>query len=308
MKPFPLVLAVIATFCLLTLSSQAAGSSPLKDFLVSRGYTAVKMERQYNTPFIRVRVNEKAAIFVIATNSVKSGIDRASRARFGFSERQTGGRVKGTFGLTNERYGLTQLNRVVIGGSSFTNFPAAVLNLADLARGPNIGHADGLIGQAEMRRYGAVIDFSQEMFYINPIGADASVTEKLKSLLKDRGFIRIPMRFSSDQFQVACQINGHPTKIAVDTGAFFTVLKIQTANQTGVRFVPGSIIGGAAGGIHRRLNTATIRDFVVGECRTANQNIAVANALFDCLGVNYLTVNAAIIDIDGANLYLRCSH
>jgi predicted aspartyl protease len=313
MKKFPRTLAFIAINLLSALSTIAAETAPLtggtlRDFFASHDYAGVKMERQFNTPFIHAKVNEKPAILVIATNCAISGIDRGSRAKFGFSERKMTGKVEGTFGLTNERYGLTQLNRLDIGGNVFTNFPAAVVNLTNLARGPNIGHADGVLGRAEMRRYGAVIDFGQQMFYINRAGSDGSVTETLKSLLRNHGFIRIPMTFSSrGQFEVSCRINNRPTKMTVDTAAFFTILKMQTAKQTGVPFAPSSMNGNAAGGVTRRLNTGTIRDFVVGEYRTANANVAVVNALFDCLGVNYLSERAAIIDTKGANLYLRLS-
>lgn len=311
MKKSPRIFAFVAINLLSALSSSTAkaatsSADTLRESLASRGYVGVKIERQYNTPFIRAKVNERSAILVIATNCVMSGIDRGSRAKFGFSERKTNGRVEGSFGLTNEQYGMTQLNRVVIGNSIFTNFPAAVINLNNLARGPNIGHADGLLGRAEMRRYGAVIDFGHQIFYINQTGGDDSVTEILKSVLRSRGFIRIPMTFSTrGQFQIPCRINGHSTKITVDTGAFFTCLKMQTAKEMGVSFVPSSIAGGAAGGVRNRLNTGTIKDLVVGDHRSANVNVAVANVLFDCLGVNYLTENAAIIDTKGANLYLR---
>src|SRR5207248_9207782 len=80
-----------------------------------------------------------------------------------------------------------------------------------------------------------IIDCARQMLYINPNGPSGPVSQKLACFLSGRGFTRIPMRLDSgNHLEVPAVLNGHPTRLIVDTGAAVTTLDRRMASQAGV--------------------------------------------------------------------------
>ena len=101
--------------------------------------------------------------------------------------------------------------------------------------------------------------------------------------------------------QVDAQINGHPTRLIVDTGAFTTLLSAPAATQYGTSMSRRFSAGGEGIG--------TVSQLSVGDLTISNAEIMVANVAkmvgTGLLGEEYLSWNFAVVDVGGMNLYLR---
>ena len=171
-----------------------------------------------------------------------------------------------------------------------------------------LAHLNGVLGVREMVKFGMIIDCTRQMLYINPNGASSSVSQNLASFLAGRGFTRISMRLNAnDHFDVEGALNGHATRLIVDTGSANTLIDTQVAvkSGTGVTALAGVSLSVGAGEI-------------VGNFKLANAEVVIAHVSSDILlsksaseanagvlGQDYLSTNFAVIDLGGRALYLR---
>jgi predicted aspartyl protease len=179
---------------------------------------------------------------------------------------------------------------------------------------------NGILGINEMVKFGMIIDCARQMLYINPNGANSSVSQSLASFLSSRGFTRVPMRLNANNhFDVQGTLNGHGTRFIVDTGAATTLIDKETAvrSETGVTALWG-VGGNGAGGLRGGLGRTGVKELGIGSFKLANAEVAVAHVSSDILlsksaaesnagvlGQEYLASNFAVIDMGGRALYLR---
>src|SRR5947207_3695739 len=232
----------------LTAESQQPPST-LAGFLSGQGLVGVKLERRFgNHLFVPASINNKHAALMIDTGAPVTIIDKNSAGTFGLKVENTTINVGRIFGKRWERYGVSLAKSIGMGNCVVTNVPVALADTSDLnpdaraaATGTHISavnrlpHVNGLLGAREMNKFGMIIDCARQMLYINPNGPNAAVSQKLASFLSGRGFTRIPMRLDSgNHLEVPAVLNGHPTRLIVDTGAAVTNLDRRMASQAGV--------------------------------------------------------------------------
>jgi Aspartyl protease len=152
------------------------------------------------------------------------------------------------FGKRWERYGASLAKSIGMGDCVVINVPVALADTSDMnpdapaaATGTHISivnrlpHVNGLLGVREMNKFGMIIDCARQMLYITLNGPSAAVSQRLASFLSGRGFTRIPMRLTSgNHLEVPAVLNGHPTRLIVDTGAAVTTLDRRMASQARV--------------------------------------------------------------------------
>ena len=331
-KLFALILwtAALAPF---TAQSQQQQPGTLAGFLAGQGLVGVKLERRFgNHLFVPVSINNKRAALMIDTGAPVTLIDKNSAGTFGLKLESTTINVGGIFGSRWERYGTSTAKSIAMGNCVVTNVPVALADESDLnseppaaATGTHISavnrlpHLNGLFGAREMNKFGMIIDCARQMLYINPNGPSAAVSQKLASLLSDRGFTRIPMRRNStNHLDVPAALNGHPTRLIVDTGAAVTTVDKTMASQAGVSFSGTGFVEDAGEGRTERLGGGDIRELKIGDFTISKANVGVVNVSGDVLhakaaeesnsgliGAEYLAWNFAVIDIGGMALYLR---
>ena len=101
--------------------------------------------------------------------------------------------------------------------------------------------------------------------------------------------------------EIDAAINGHPTRLIVDTGSFVTVLSAPAASAFGTTLSPQLSAHGQGIG--------HVQQLALGNLVVSNAEVIVGNvAKFvgaGLLGEDYLSWNFGIVDVGGMNLYLR---
>lgn len=233
-------------------------------------------------------------------------IDRTSARKLGLNLRETRSTITGVFGDT-QRTAVSTLSTLAMGNCTFTHVPVQVADQGDLNRVRG-EHLDGLFGAYEMAKFGMIIDCARQMIYVDP-RPSAATAQKVAAFLQSRGFSRIPMHFNQEHhLEIAAAINGHPTRLIVDSGASTTLISSGAASESGVALSPLRIVEGT-GSNFVPINLGHIHELTLGNLAIHNAEIVVAKAHKQVgaglLGEEYLSFNFAIIDIGGMSLYLR---
>ena len=304
MKTFPLALAFFAIVCLSISNGQAAGSAApaaLKTFLEHEGYGGSQLQRRFgNHLFANVMINGRRGALMIDSGCPDTLINRSSAQRLGMQVKETKGYIVGVTGSA-ERSGASKLATLAMGNCTFANVPVAVAN-EDQINAIARPHLDGLFGAHEMAKFGMIVDCARQMIYVNPKGSSAASSQKLAQFLASRGFSRVPMHFSADHhLEVDASLNGHPTKLTVDTGSGFSLISAPVATASGAKMSPTYSYHGEGIGY---INQMTLGNLVVHNAEVAVSEVAkfVGAGL---LGEEYLSWNFGIVDVGGMNLYLR---
>src|SRR6059058_1759354 len=267
-----------------TLTPFTAESQPppgtLAGFLSGQGLAGAKLERRFgNHLFVPASVNNKHAALMIDTGAPVTIIDKNSAGTFGLNVENTTINVGRIFGRRWEHYGVSVAKSIALGNCVVTNVPVALADTSDMnADGPGaatgthisavnrLPHLNGLLGAREMSKFGMIIDCAHQMLYINPNGPSAEVSQKLAGLLSDRGFTRIAMRRNStNHLEVASVLNGHPTRMIVDTGAAVTTVDRTMASQAGLSVGGTRFVEDAGEGRIERLGTGEVNELKIGD-------------------------------------------
>src|SRR5437016_27427 len=330
-KLFALVLWTAALAPFTAQSQQQPGT--LAGFLSGQGLVGVKLERRFgNHLFVPVSINNKRAALMIDTGAPVTIIDKNSAGTFALKVENTTINVGRIFGKRWEHYGVSMAKSIALGNCVVTNVPVALADTSDMnadapapATGTHISvvnrlpHLNGLLGAREMNKFGMIIDCARQMLYINPNGPNTAVSQKLASFLSGRGFTRIPMRLDSgNHLEVPAVLNGHPTRLIVDTGAAVTTLDRRMASQAGVSIGGTGFVEDAGEGRVERLGTGDVKDLTIGDFTIPRATVGVVNVSGEMLhsksaeesnagliGAEYLAWNFAVIDVGGMALYLR---
>jgi predicted aspartyl protease len=330
-KLFALILWTAALAPFNAQSQQQPGT--LTGFLSGQGLVGVKLERRFgNHLFVPVSISNKRAALMIDTGAPVTIIDKNSAGTFGLKVENTTINVGRVFGRRWERYGVSVAKSIALGNCVVTNVPVALADTSDMnADGPGaatgthisavnrLPHLNGLLGAREMSKFGMIIDCARQMLYINPNGPSGSASQKLASFLSGRGFTRIPMRLNSgNHLEVSAVLNGHPTRMIVDTGAAVTTVDKTMASQAGVT-ISGTRFGEDAGeGRIEHLGSGDIKEMTIGDFTILKASVSVVNVSGEMLhsksaaesnsglfGAEYLAWSFAVIDVGGMALYLR---
>ena len=325
-----LVLAALMPFC--TEGQQTGGT--LTSALSKQGLAGAKLQRRYgNHLFVSVAINNRPGALMIDTGSPSTLIDRNSVNTFGLTVEKTDATVGGLFGRTWEREGVSKVKSIAMGNCVVTNVPVAIADLSGMnpersaaATGSHISdskamaHLNGVLGTREMVKFGMIIDCTRQMLYINPNGASSAVSQSLAKFLASRGFTRIPVRLNAnDHLDVEGTLNGHATRLIVDTGSANTLIDTQVAVKSGTGVTALASYGaGGAGNLVEGVNRTGVKELAIGNFKLANAEVVLAHVSGEILlskstaesnagvlGQDYLSTNFAVIDMGGRALYLR---
>ena len=298
-RPFGLL--ALAILFLTMPNIRSAPPAALKTFLEREGYGGSSLQRRFgNHLFANTMINGRRSALMIDSGCPVTLIDRTSAARIGLHVQETKKYIGGVTGHA-ERYGISTLSTLAMGNCTFQNVPVEVANEEQLnliAR----PHLDGLFGAHEMARFGMIVDCARQMVYVNPRGTSATTSQKLAQFLAGRGFTRVPMHFNPEHhLEVETTLNGHPTKLIVDTGSGFSLISAPVASASGASMSPRLSSHGEGIGYIKQMTLGTL---VVNNAEVAVGNVAKFVGA-GILGEEYLSWNFGIVDFGGMNLYLR---
>jgi len=328
MKKFAVGLVVAAIVSTAMLAGRAAAPAAssggtLRDFFASHGFGGAPLQRRLgNHLFVSANIDGRHTGLLIDTGAPVTLIDKNSAGTLGLTVKNTSATAGGVFGKRWERYGVAKLNSVAMGNCTITSVPVALADESDLNSYTRLTHIDGLFGAREMVKFGMVIDCARQEIYISPTGPDAGTSQQLSALLLGRGFTRIPLRrTSNNHFDLPASINGHSTRLIVDTGAITTLLGKEFAVQSGV--VPGTfgrqrIVASDSGGRRIGISNGIVKELQIGDFKISDAEVMLApidsgvlqprtagESNAGLLGEEYLSLHFAVIDLGGMALYLR---
>jgi Predicted aspartyl protease len=295
--------------------SGASSEGSLKAFFAARGFGGAALQRRFgNHLFLPVTINGKHTALMVDTGAPITIIDKNSVASLGLSLKKTDTSVGGVWGMSSERYAVSELRTLVLGNCTLMNVPVAVSDQSDMNYYSKLSHLDGLLGAHEMYKFGVVIDCTRQNLYLNPKGPSADVSHKLGQFLAARGFTRIPMRLNAHHhLEIDGAINGRPAGFIVDTGSGTTLLAKEQAVAAGVSPGPLPLASEAADGRVERLNSGEVKELSIGPFKILNAEVTLGRVSpvvltasnIGLLGAEYLAWNFAVIDVPGLSLYLR---
>lgn len=292
------------------MSRAADGPGSLKTFLEREGFGGSPLHRRLgNHLFATTAINGRRTALMIDTGAVRTLLDWSTIEDLRLDVRNSHVPVGGVWGWKRERYGVTQIASLTMGNCTFLDVPITVADESHINRVPG-QHLDGLFGAHEMTRFGAIIDCSRQMIYVNPKGPSPAISQKLATFLEQRGFVRVPMHWDERRhLQIDVGINGHPAKLIVDTGASTTLIAEPVASASAVSLLPLKVRVHDTSSDMIPINIGRVQELTLGGFRIPDAEVVIGRIVKEAggglLGEEYLSWNFGIIDVGGMNLYLR---
>lgn len=143
----------------------------------------------------------------------------------------------------------------------------------------------------------------------------------LATFLLGRGFVGVPLHVNAvGHFELAAEVNGHPARLVLDTGASHTVFATPSAERFGLHTTPSAERARGVGSSDHATARTTVSELQFGaarlrevEARTfdlGHVNRALeargATPVDGVIGGDLLRSAEAVIDYARATLYLRC--
>lgn len=146
---------------------------------------------------------------------------------------------------------------------------------------------------------------------------------ELRSLLKDKGFFRTPLKkLNSAHYLVHARIQGKEARLILDTGASTTCIDIKKANHFEIDHEKSDILAAGAGSIGMATQISHKNKIQIGKWEDkhiglvlfdlSHVNIALKEAgeetIDGILGADFLKKHRAVIDYGRNCLYLKNKH
>jgi predicted aspartyl protease len=220
---------------------------------------------------------------------------------------------------------------VLAGSATFSNQPARVKELKmDYITVP----FDGVLGLDFLLRNFCLIDCWKHRLYVRAGQLPAERAEVIEQSLRLSGFSEVPLD-QHGRLDVHAKINGHPTRLLIDTGAPFNLLDSSQLKDFGLilarhssaatgsyirRDADTSIIGIGAIGLHHA-GVTKVDSLDLGERKWKDVYFAATDLkawgaaapgtrlenIKGFLSQEFLAQNGALIDISGRKLWLRAT-
>jgi len=144
--------------------------------------------------------------------------------------------------------------------------------------------------------------------------------KSLKSFLKEKKYVRIPLTYtSSNHFEIKAKVNGIPGRFILDTGASNTCIDIKSIKQFSLKTEESEIKAAGAGALEMDTWVAPKNKIRIGDWKKnkvplvvfdlvhVNQALMAHNSLpvHGIIGADLLKKGQAIIDYDKKCVYLK---
>jgi len=302
---FGMFFALVALKSLPAKPARTFENDAIANCLRQAGFRRINLTLVRDHLVLPAKINEQSATMVVATGAPISALDRRSLRRFRLNEVQTTWPVSGAFGRSAESYGMLDLKTLDVANAVFRKVRVATLDL-HLHTGDGPPQFDGILGLAELRRVGGVVDCGHRILYFNPKGSNKETSRKLSALLAQEGFARVPLGVDSlRHLAFDCTINGYRSSMMVETAAYTSFIVSRIAAKAGVRASANTTEAIGVGNRKASLHVGQVNEFVTGNFRILNTHWGVIDSEFNCLGIDQLSAHYAIIDTGALALYLK---
>lgn len=312
--------------CVAVLFGSPANSMTVPQYLVTLGYTEVRLERgALNHLFADGKTNGRRARIMIDTGCDVAFIDPAKTSGM----RQVAELPRplvAVFGPLMSQGSVVAVDRLEIGTVLYEQEPAVVTKLHAKRvtptgslipeRGPGID-TDVIIGWEFLSRHKAIIVTSVPAVYLLAKEPETDVATAFGQALLATGYGQVPLVRRGMKVEVAAAINGHPAAFWVDTGAASTVLDATHAKDLDVDVYESHAEAEDIGGHRKRLREATVKSFRLGDVNLNNMAVGVVDlreinafrerngqpVIHGLVGLDVLSRRLAVIDCANLRLY-----
>jgi predicted aspartyl protease len=284
-------------------------------YLTNNGYGGAQLVDSGKFYHLPIHSNGNAGHLIIDTGSPITLIFRSSVRRLGLSETMTNAPVRGAFGESNDRYGVSVISSFLAGNCTLKSVPVAIA--PELGGSNSYGRPNGLLGLRELMKFGAILDLSHRMVYLRSSRPGREIPAALKSMLESSGWTAVGLSLTRNHLRVAGEANDVPCHFLVDTGAFLTALDRNFATTAKISIRPTRAVAHGVGRSASSVSLATFSSLWIGNYQIKRPSASVlamdsqmlgrgTNAeVAGLLGVEYLALNSAIFDFVSGTLYLR---
>ena len=260
-----------------------------------------------------VRINGQPANLLVDTGSNQLILDADAAQLFGIRPSQRGLRYIRFTQIQGQSLPVGFVQNVSAGNMNFGSSPVTLRGSNDSRTGTGAGHVDGVLGLDILLRHKALINCRTKLVFFK---VDQTRRINLASIAVPEKFTRVPIqREENGALTVPCSIQGQPTRLVVDTGAFVTILHESFVKSLGLVSEPTKISAQFARG-SRRMKAAKIDTFNIGAFKVPPEKFGVtalpqfalqqgSTKIAGILGMDTLYICHAIIDLDGMNLFLK---
>ncbi len=283
-------------------------------------FEALPLERSpQNHLLLRARINGKPALLTVDTGAPVSAIALHRREHFGLKAIAAGSEIPTQLNVNGALNAVVVAKTLSLGSLHLMDEPLVAIDLrarAGAARRLNEPAIDGIIGADILFPTKAVLDCERQLLVLK---MDPSLPGSAPGF-DYRGFRRVPMQVSSGfNLYVNSSVNGHATRLMVDTGAFATLLHsgFVRSMRIPVRRSPFTSSGVNLG--DRKVQLATVSRLSIGSFEIHGKEVGVIdleglihNGLLEgsppvvgLLGSELLRRNHGIIDFGTNSLYLK---
>lgn len=141
----------------------------LKDFLISKGYTKVKLRLNATNHFeIKATINGIKGRFILDTGASSSCVDFETATLFNLKVEETEIKATGA-GASNMNTKLSKKNTIKIGQWNYNKVALILFNLTHVNEGlqsQNAEPVDGIIGADILKKSKAIIDYEKKYLYL----------------------------------------------------------------------------------------------------------------------------------------------
>ncbi|HEY1582380.1 MAG TPA: aspartyl protease family protein [Chthoniobacterales bacterium] len=308
----PTILFALSIAC----AHAAAPLTAVDAFVVSKGFGGAQFVRFQNTYRVPINANGKVGDLTIDTGAGSTIIYKAGVKKFSLIPTETSEQVHGVFGKGKEKVSIVTIHQLAMGNLTLMNVKAGVIS--DAASGGlyrPFGLSDGLLGLREMLKYGMVLDLNNHLILAHPGGPMRGISDGIRSILTKQGYTPVSLSIVEGHLRVPAVINGTPTRLILDTGAFLTVIDRNFARRARIGGYDTGIVAQGLGTHGRAIGYSQFDELKVGDFTIKNASVTVSDLdsaitggqeqAAGLLGADYLGKHGAIFDFNGPTVYLR---
>jgi predicted aspartyl protease len=303
---FALILLAVAPLSI-------SGAAQNRSAMPLAGYKAVRVRYgPMNKMIMSVRINSQPANLLVDTGSNQLILDAEAAESFGVRPSQRGLRYIRFTKIQGQSLPVGFVQNISAGSM---NFGSSLVTLRKSSHADAANAAfDGVLGLDILFRHKALINCRTKLVFFK---VDQARRINLGSVAASEKFTRVPIqREETGALTVPCLIQGQPTRLLVDTGAFVTILHEGFVKSLGLAVEPTRISAQFGRGVSKRISAAKLDDLKIGAFKAPLEKFGVAplpqfalqqgsSKIAGILGMDTLYIYHAIIDLDGMSLFLK---
>ncbi len=289
---------------------------PLVAFLELQGYEAVRLRVEPGGhAMIPLRANRKVMRFLLDTGVARTALDIEAARFLGVEVREGNGDVSAL--ADNVKARKATVGDIELGRHGARNVPVIVfdLNRGRVRAGPRRKPVDGLLGADLLKRFGAVVDYRNQVLFVRGAGGSADAAALHAFLTHHRyEYAEFKVR-DSGHLELPVKVNGEALSFILDTGASRSVLDTGVLERLSLPVAETKARAYGIGLDEAVLRVVRLESLEVGSIALGLRKLFSINlnpdadvdrpVIHGLIGGDVLTLFSGLVDYPSRRLYLK---